>query len=309
MSSAKDLRPDPDLPVELKDAALNGRLVIFVGAGASMLVGMPSWSGLASKALEDLRDKGAINYAELQQLKGLDPKKQLSIAKLVASENKHDLKLDQYLKSNGSSRIYETLNSIGATCVTTNYDHELTPEYTEKVDASKTKPETNRISGVENLKSHHLKNPGTVIHLHGDMASPETMIVATKDYLEHYDHENVQHFLKELFETKVVLFVGYGLEEAEILEHILRRSGIREQEKERSRFALQPFFNSEQPLYGRLIEYYKKSFGVHLIGYTRDFKDYKQLEKIMNDWSSELDIRPPTLVDDIADIDRVIADE
>ena len=33
----------PKLPSELENAAKDGRLVLFVGAGASMLVGMPSW--------------------------------------------------------------------------------------------------------------------------------------------------------------------------------------------------------------------------------------------------------------------------
>lgn len=309
MSTAKDLRPDPDLPQELKAAALDGQLVLFVGAGASMLVGMPSWWGLAAKALADLRQKGAINFAELEQLKTLDPKKQLSIAKLIAIECDHDLNLSQYLEVNGDSPIYDSINSIKATCVTTNYDHALKPETIGEVTNDKTKPATKRVSGAQNLKASDLKLPGTVIHLHGDMANPETMIVTTADYLKHYDNEKVQHFLKELFTNNTVLFIGYGLEEAEILEHILRRADVRPNTKLRERFLLQPFFNSQQSLYDRLVKYYELSFGVHLIGYSRDHKDYNQLEKIMADWAIELEVRPPALVDDLAAIDRIIEDE
>lgn len=306
---SKDLRQAPDLPGELKEAALDGKLVLFVGAGTSMLVGMPSWGGLAAKALQDLRHIDKINFAELDQLLKLDPKKQLSIAKLIADDCGHNLNLSQYLKGNGASPIYASINSIKATCVTTNYDHELKPETLDAVSDDKTKSTIKRVSGAQNLKAADLKLPGTVIHLHGDMANPDTMIVTTADYLSHYDHEKVQHFLKELFANNIVLFIGYGLEEAEILEHILRRADVRAKASVRERFLLQPFFNSEQSLYEQLAKYYNKSFGVHLIGYTRDYKDYQQLEKIMADWAKELEVRPPALVNDLAEIDRIIEDE
>jgi len=310
MNSIKYLRTNPEIPPELKEAALDGKLILFVGAGASMLVGMPSWSELARKALENLREINAIDFAELEQLKKLDPKKQLSIAELIAQDHQHDLKLEQYLKANRNSPIYQIINSIGATCVTTNYDHQLTPKNFGDVDPSQPRPLTKRISGAEDLKAADLKEPGTVIHLHGDMEKPETMIVTTREYLKHYDNEHVKHFLKELFQNNVVLFIGYGLEEAEILEHILRRGEARnDNTNERKWFALQAFFNSEQPLYNKLIEYYEKSFGVHVIGYTRDDKDYNQLEKVMADWGKDLEVRPPALTEDIADIDRILADE
>jgi len=49
-----ELKPIPKLPEELKQAALDGTLVIFVGAGASRLLGYPSWDGLADLVLESL---------------------------------------------------------------------------------------------------------------------------------------------------------------------------------------------------------------------------------------------------------------
>ncbi|MGK0269564.1 MAG: hypothetical protein ACI88H_000196 [Cocleimonas sp.] len=310
MSTAKTLRTDPDLPPELKDAALHGKLVLFVGAGASMLVGMPSWWQLATKALQELVEIDAINYAELEQLKKLpDPKKQLSIADIIAKQNGHVFNHGKHLVSKGGSTIYDSINSIKATCVTTNYDHELKPKSLEETPDDQTKPHVKRLSGADNLNAADLKELGTVFHLHGDMSNPETMVVTTSDYLTHYDHEKVQHFLGELFANHVVLFIGYGLEEVEILEHILRHSEVREEAEVRRRFLLQPFFQSEQRLYEYLMEYYKKSFGVHLIGYPRDFKDYKQLEKIMADWARDLEVRPTASVDEIADIDRIINNE
>jgi len=311
MSRAGDLRTDPELPDEVKNAALDGKLVLFIGAGASMLLGFPSWGGLAYKALKSLNNKGFINFAELEQLQQLDPKKQLSIAKVIADEKEFDLNLAQYLVSDRDSRIYEFLNSIGAVCVTTNYDHELSPETVVVDDDSKPSEFLKRVSGVDEFKTAFLREPGTVIHLHGDMDNPNEMIVTTRDYLEHYDNENVKFFLGELFEQYTVLFVGYGLEEAEILEHVLRRGNVRYEGVgvAKKRFSVQGFFNSDQPLYDQLKKYYQKSFGVELIGFTRDFKDYIQLEKIIKDWAEELDVKPPATVDAHSEIDAIVGDD
>ena len=64
---------------------------------------------------------------------------------------------------------------------------------------------------------------------------------------------------------------GYGLEEAEVLEHILRREEVLKT-SERRRFSLQGFFRSQEPLYKKLYKYYEISFGVHLVGFERDKK-------------------------------------
>lgn len=307
MSTVKNLCPDPELPLPIKTAAENGRLVLFVGAGASMLLGMPSWAGLASSALNSLRDKGYINFAELNQLQALDPKKRLSIAQAIAEDKKFDLDLSKHLVRKRESRIYDHLNSIGAVYVTTNYDNELVPN--PDTNPNKLKESVERISSPADFSTSLLKNPGTVIHLHGDKGNPKSMIVTTKDYLQHYDHKNVISFLKKLFEEYTVLFVGYGLEEDEILEHILRRGGVRQEQKEARRYSLQGFFNSEQALYEKLIDYYDKSFGVELVGFTRDYRDYAELEKIIGEWVEKIDVRHPPAIDDIADMDRILIDE
>lgn len=271
-----------------------------------MLVGLPSWEGLAGQALEDLRQKRHLNYSELEQLKGLDPKKQLSIAKQIAEENSITLKLEKHLAVGmGDKGIYSYLNKIGCACVTTNYDELLEPHFYHTKNGSATAVPVVRVSQKEDLLAGHLNSPGTVVHLHGSVSRPDTMVVTTKQYLEHYDDEMVKHFLGELFEKKTTLFIGYGLEEAEILEHILRRGRVRDT-KDKRRFALMPFFMSQFPLYKMLYEYYLKSFGVHLIGFVRDHKDYKQLEDIVKTWSEQIEVRPPALTVDLEFMDEVL---
>ncbi len=306
MSKPPDLRELPDLPEEIRQAALDGNLVLFLGAGVSMLIGLPSWKGLAAKALEDLRHKGYLNYSELEQLKGLDPKKQLSIAKLIAEENGAPLELGKHLKVMGGDKgIYNYLNKIGCPCVTTNYEESIEPRVSLTKDGSATAAPVTRFCEKKDFLAGHLNTPGTVIHLHGLATKPETMVVTTRQYLEHYEDETVKVFLEELFEKRTILFIGYGLEEVEILEQILRK-GRAEDTKNRRRFALMAFFRSESPLYGKLYEYYLKSFGVHLIGFVRDHKNYKQLEDIVKAWSEQIEVRPPALASELDFMDEVL---
>lgn len=309
MSKAPDLREIFSPPDEIIQAGLNGDLVFFVGAGASMLLGLPSWGGLASLVLQDLRNNELLNYSELEQIKGLDPKKQLSIADLIAKENGYDLNIARHLqdKPEGDS-IYKSINDIGCSCVTTNYDELLAPRFLETKDGSTTPVAVSRVTEREKFFAKLLNEPGTVVHLHGAKSKPDTMIVTTKDYLEHYDNENVQEFLGELFEKKTVLFLGYGLEEAEILEHILRRGSV-QQTRDRRRFSLQGFFLSQRPLYENLHNYYEKSFGVHLLGFVRDHENYNQLEGIIKSWSNLIEIRKPPLAVDNDFMDEVLGDD
>ena len=165
-----------------------------------------------------------------------------------------------------------------------------------------------RVSERDKFYAKLLDEPGTVVHLHGAISKPETMIVTTKEYLEHYDHENVQEFLGELFEKKTVLFLGYGLEESEILEHILRRGSVKTT-ADRRRFALQGFFRSQQPLYENLHSYYKKSFGVHLLGFVRDHTDYTCLEMIVKSWARLIEIRKPPVANDLDLMDEVLGND
>jgi hypothetical protein len=309
MSGAPDLREVVPLPDEVIQAGLDGNLILFVGAGVSRLLGLPSWRGLAKRVLEDLRIHNYLNYSEIEQLQTQDAKKQLSIARLIAEENDFDLNICQHLKGGAEGdSIYKAINDIGCSCVTTNYDELLSPRHFKSKDGSETSAPTNRVSEKEKFFAQLLNEPGTVVHLHGCVSKPETMVVTTKEYLEHYDHDHVQQFLGELFRRKTVVFLGYGLEELEILEHILRRGQVK-QTGDRRRFAVQGFFRSQQPLYDKLHNYYEKSFGVHLLGFIRDHENYMGLEATVKSWVSRIEIRKPPLVADKEFMDEVLGHE
>lgn len=309
MTKVFDLREVIEPPGEVAEAAKNGELVMFVGSGTSRLLGLPSWRGFAAAALQDLRKSNLLNYSEIEQLETLEPRKQLSIAELIAEDNGQKLNLEKHFlgKTEGDS-IYKALNDIGCTCITTNYDELLAPRFKKTDDGSTVAATGARVSDKSEFYANLLDKPGNVIHLHGSASKPGTMIVTTREYLKHYDDENVKAFLKELFAKKTVVFIGYGLDEAEILEHILRR-GSATARGDKRRFALQGFFQSQQPLYEKLHRYYEKSFGVQLLGFLRDHSDYNCQAGIIENWARTLKVREPPLAADAELMDEVFPDD
>jgi len=131
------------------------------------------------------------------------------------------------------------------------------------------------------------------------------MIITTKDYLEHYSTEEVQGFLRYLFEKKTVLFLGYGLEEVEILEYILRRGRAGKEERLR-RFILQGFFDAENTLFDSLNEYYLEAFTTKLIRFPKDEKSYAQQTEILAAWSVKLTFGGMTVTDEVRELEEEI---
>jgi hypothetical protein len=147
-----------------------------------------------------------------------------------------------------------------------------------------------------------------VVHLHGCLDDPDNMVITTKDYLDHYSSGEVQDFLKHLFEKKTVLFLGYGLEEIEVLEYILRRGKVasRSSDEPTRRYILQGFFNAEMALFELLREYYRESFDTELIGFPKDYKNYHHQVDILASWSKKLKFDGVAFVDEVTALEDEI---
>lgn len=286
----------PEVPIEIENAAQSGELVVFVGAGISRLIKCPSWEGFADKVLEQLVPEG-IDYHELSQINGIrDPKKRLSIAKIVAEKKKLKIDYQSIFKVPlERDNVYTYLNSFNSSFVTTNYEKYLRP------DSRSAHPEEEwRFYRREQLLRVNLDKNGNVVHLHGCLDDPGQMVITTKDYLEHYSSDEVQTFLRYLFDKKTVLFLGYGLEEIEVLEYILRRGEVtaRTGDEPIRRYILQGFFNAEMALFELLYEYYLEAFGTKLIGFPKDHKNYHHQIDILASWSEKLKFGGVALVDE-----------
>jgi hypothetical protein len=235
----------------------------------------------------------------------------MSIALSLAKENSVELNFEKILYPGGArdsqrgQRLYAALSKLGKTFVTTNYDEWLDkamdappPSIASVSDLSRTAhPSRTVIYKVDDLIFDNLARPDTVIHLHGSLREPEGMILTTPQYLKHYANhrlsgdvtrENkVLTFLESLFSQRAVLFVGYGLEELEILEYIFVKSrpSQRADGAEIKHYMLQGFFSHEKQLMANLAAYYR-NFGIQLIPFSRDEKDWDQIVEVLEDFAA-----------------------
>jgi SIR2-like domain len=320
---ATDLLPIPPIPAGLREAAFVGKLIPFIGAGASRLAGCPGWADFADGALRQLVDKGNFTYSQLDQIKHLNPWVKLSIATTLAEDTKTPIDFEALLhptvraKHLNGQRLYKSLFALGNIFVTTNYDRWLDERIAEPaasavplLSPSTPSPATpmRSIYNVNDFLPAVLTQANTVVHLHGSVVDPSSMILTTRDYIKRYanDHrtgdassENrALTFLEHLFKNYTVLFIGYGLEETEILEYVILKAKPERNaaHNEARHFLLQGFFSHEAALLRRLETYYLRECGIQLIPFLRDQKDHEQLLEALEDFAQSIPASAPLML-------------
>lgn len=300
----------PDVPAGLREASQQrGVLIPFIGAGVSRLAGCPTWRELAIGALRECIAANKFTYGQLDQIKHLSPRIQLSVARGL--ESQHDLKIDYrslidprggYEENEIGHRVYRAIGNLGSTFVTTNYDSWLDiqiPEIHAPVTVASAAPETTAaapaarrtIHNVNEFTPANLNQPNTVFHIHGSLADPAGMVMTTRDYITRYanDRENdpkdenrTLTFLSHLFQEKTVLFIGYGLEDLEILEYVIQKGRMATpgQANQARHYILQGYFSHELELMRSLSQYYMQT-DIQLIPFSLDQKDWPQLIEVI----------------------------
>ena len=298
----------PPIPNQILEAASNGKLVVFIGAGVSRLLGYVSWQSMAERYVKYLFQRGYFSYLEYEHLKSLDARKLLSICENFCKKNKiprpsisgllHSKEVEK-----DTSDIYKLIYSWNVVYITTNFDDEL-----DKVVNDNKKI----ISDPEQISIAYLYELGTVIHLHGSLDS-RRLILTISDYLYYYQTEKMQKFLNHLFTEFSVLFIGYGLEEYELLEFLVHKSQmhtsdyLKSEKKEIKHYLLYPVFSWEKAML-KFYQLYYRDLSIELIPYKKDEKGYQQLYEVIKKWTPMIKeyVRPPTYLDKLRLIDEVV---
>jgi len=309
----------------IKDAAKHGELVVFVGSGASMLCGSPDWRGFSNQVVNAIERTGKLTFLEAEQLRSIgDARRTLSIAMDIAHESGICVDFDGILHPDAAKpeglELYEMLASLRPVFVTTNYDKWLDWEaptslvetgITGDEEPARGPMERPKYFWREHLTSEKLTERGAVIHLHGSYSEPSSMVVSLRDYIEHYADERVKTFLNDMFRNHTVLFIGYGLGELEILDHIVRSNAAatnNDISKEARHFILYPHRSSEAAQTSFIERFFRRQCGVQVIPYCIDTKGYGELLEVLKAWAPQLDVRDPTFLDLQCHIDRCVAD-
>jgi hypothetical protein len=332
---ATDLVPVPTIPPGLREAALIGKLIPFIGAGTSRLAGCPGWDDFANGALRQLIEKGKFTYSQLDQVKDLSPRVKLSIATTIAADTKTPIDYDLILhptpraEHKRGRHLYNCVFALGNIFVTTNYDRWLDECIAEPVPSAApaanpaTPPASTPMLSLHTVNGFlpaALTQSNTVIHLHGSVADPTGMILTTHDYIKRYANDrrtadaNTENraltFLEHLFEHYTVLFIGYGLEELEILEYVIlkARRQINTAENEARHYLLQGFFSHETALLRSMEIYYLHECGIQLIPFLRDQKDRDQLLDVLEDFAQRMPASGPLVLQQVQVLEDLARD-
>ena len=306
----EEILPIPSSFEELRTATLTRPLVLFVGAGVSMLAGCPGWDTFADNSLRFYLKNNKLSPAEYDQIKPLSSRIKLSLAQELKRKTGLQIDFCELLKPSDEKKefgfgVYEKLKGLSRKVVTTNYDQFL--------DSGRTV-----FHEVKDISANNLNVDNAVFHIHGSLLDPENMILTTIQYLERYAGHEIQKgtdgenpfltFLKFLFKQNTVLFIGYGLQELEVLEYVLQKSDlvISGPNAELRHFILQGFFSHELPLAQNLERYYAR-FGVSLMPFSRDECDWDQLAQVIDALAAHLPAGKPLTIPKLREMEGLLS--
>jgi len=132
-------------------------------------------------------------------------------------------------------------------------------------------------------------------HIHGSIADWSTVIITVKDYFERYNDDRFKFFLQKIFEEKTVLFVGYGMNEFEVLDFLITKS-VKSLSTSPKHFILLPYYRGEDNIL-EFEEHYFLQMGISVIPYMKDEKGYGQLFDVIKNWNREIILQSDFLDD------------
>jgi hypothetical protein len=325
----------PEVPKGLREAAIRGNLILFVGAGASRLAGCPGWDEFANGTLRQLIESGKLSYSQFDQIKHLSPRIKLSMATAISTDNGVTIDYEALLHSTPKrehkkgQRLYNSLFALANIFVTTNYDTWLDERIAEPSPAAIPTPVPSTSSPASKMRviwdvnefiPAALSLPNTVVHLHGSIRNPNSMILTTHNYIQHYANDRlsgdsarenrVLTFLGHLFDHKTVLFVGYGLEELEVLEYVIlkARPAPGTARREAKHYLLEGFFSHQHTLLRSLENYYLSQCGIQLIPFLRDSKDRDQVLDVLEDFAQRIPASAPLVLQKTLEMEQLAQD-
>lgn len=190
-----------DIPNDIIQAAQEGHLVVFAGAGVSMgaPTSMPDFNTLTEKitmGTGEIKGKDESSEVFLGRINhsGVDVKKRT--ASILSEKDFIHNDLHKFIID-----LFPSAEKIRI--VTTNYDKMF-----EQVLSNK---------GVSPIKIYDAPalplgdNFSGIAHIHGNVDDPSTIIITDEDFGQAYMTEGyVSRFLIKLFDSYTVLFIGYS---------------------------------------------------------------------------------------------------
>lgn len=306
-------------------------LVPFIGAGVSRLGNCPSWVQLADNLLAHLVKESKLSEDDRQRFNHLSPRIKLSIA-LDIADGRVSIPWEPLLQPDGIShrdgqRVYAALGKVSNIFMTTNQDRWLDQKIPPLgPDLSPSPTGTNPglflprkcYWNPADFRPSLLNEPDTVIHLHGSLEHTPGMVLSQLQYSRLYaTDKNAKTALEEnrtltlleyLFRLKTVLFIGYGLEEQEILEFvILKAKHAVVPHVEGRHFFLQGYKAGEERMMEVMRAYYLRQCGLHLLPFLLDEgSGWLRLIDVLDDMATKLPASTPMVAQDFTEMAELL---
>jgi hypothetical protein len=200
------------LPEPLMKAARERKLVLFVGSGLSMLAGYPSWAQLIDRLVAEAK---RVPNARTEGLDVIEARGDyLMLAEFArVTLGPYDYtdilkeELGRPLSPSPVHRLIAATDYRGI--ITTNYDRLLEIAIAQVRNWA---PNTFTHEGHSAMGSALFNPELFLFKLHGDLSSPASIVLSTRDYERLILFSpHVRALLMGLFLNYKLLFVGYGL--------------------------------------------------------------------------------------------------
>jgi transcriptional regulator CtsR len=179
----------------IRNAIDTNKLVVFAGAGISIDAGVPGWGTLIDEMKSEIDiPNGEQDYLRIAQMY-FNERQQKEYIEKVRTVLKH--------KKIMYNEIHEAIfKLVPEHILTTNYDDLL-----EKVIKKESLP----FSVVsKDSEFPYALNANLLVKIHGDLNHTD-IVLKEDDYIDYsINHPLIEAFIKSVFASKVVLFVGYG---------------------------------------------------------------------------------------------------
>jgi hypothetical protein len=179
----------------IRNAIDTNKLVVFAGAGISIDAGIPNWGTLIDEMKSEIEiPPNEADYLRIAQMYH-DERQQKEYFDKVRLVLKH--------KKVKHNEIHEWVFKL-------NPEHILTTNYDDLLEQV-IKKESLPFSVVSKDKEFpYALNTNLLVKVHGDLNS-ENIVLKEDDYIDYsMNHPLIEAFLKSVFASKTVLFIGYG---------------------------------------------------------------------------------------------------
>ena len=233
---------------EIVKAIVDRRLIIFIGAGVSIGVGMPSWKELLNKILEKVtpskkylpKEKWITTSLIRKALKDDDFVSVGTLLKKIFTDDNAVIDglltvQDGHKNNIGASEVIDYLAQVyklgGDKIVTTNYDgvieygldyHKIEKkleDYKCYIPYDEIKKEQEHGVIFKNFQENVRDGKPFIVKLHGE----KHPVFDGEDYSKLYGNDDYQKILNTLFTSHIILFIGYSFSKDKLYEYIEKK--------------------------------------------------------------------------------------